>query len=410
MRGLPSFLVGSTAEAWAEFRTHKARVLMSLIGVALAVLALTGVAGVGAIAQQAVTESLERNQGRPAMLRVSPPFDPSATGGRLYSGDFRALVAAEAKRYGIRFWSTSGYGSLSVATAAGVTQLQLQTVDPAYGAMFRQRLVEGAWFRETDATRLAPAVIIDSAYWKQLGSPPLASHPSLRIVAPSPVTAIIVGVTPGGYPDQPSGIMLYDAYLALVPPGSADMGGTTYQLWVPPRNAAGLSARIQSDLGKAVGDAFRVEVSRADYQAVAGPDPLLLLRGAVGGAAGLILLLATLGLLNIALVTVRTRIREIGIRRSFGATAGRVFFGVMMESVVATLAAGVVGVVLAILALKNPWVTDWLRQNARVQDVPGFPFEAALFGLAVAAGVGALAGLLPAIVAVRVKPIDAIRY
>ena len=45
-----------------------------------------------------------------------------------------------------------------------------------------------------------------------------------------------------------------------------------------------------------------------------------------------VILLGALGLVNIALVTVKQRVREIGIRRSFGATAGRVFFAVMMES------------------------------------------------------------------------------
>lgn len=123
----------------------------------------------------------------------------------------------------------------------------------------------------------------------------------------------------------------------------------------------------------------------------------------------MILLLGALGLLNISFVTVRGRIREIGIRRSFGATAGRVLFGVMMESVVATLAAGAVGVAVAILLLKNPITTNFIVAQG-LQDVPPFPLSAALIGLAASAGVGALAGLLPALVAVRVKPIDAIRY
>ena len=115
-----------------------------------------------------------------------------------------------------------------------------------------------------------------------------------------------------------------------------------------------------------------------------------------------------LGLLNISLVTVRQRVREIGIRRSFGATAGRVFFAVMMESVVATLAAGVIGVFLAVLIVTSPMATDFIGQG--VTDLPPFPLEAALIGLGAATLVGALAGLLPAIVPVRVKVIDAIRF
>jgi putative ABC transport system permease protein len=53
-------------------------------------------------------------------------------------------------------------------------------------------------------------------------------------------------------------------------------------------------------------------------------------------------------------------------------------------------------------------VSSFVSQG--VQDVPAFPIEAALIGLGSATFVGALAGLLPALVAVRVKVIDAIRY
>ena len=49
-----TFLYGSLIEAWSEFRTHRARVLMSLIGVAIAVTALTGVAAISAVAKQSI--------------------------------------------------------------------------------------------------------------------------------------------------------------------------------------------------------------------------------------------------------------------------------------------------------------------------------------------------------------------
>lgn len=411
MSGILTFLVGSTLEAWAEFRTHKARVIMSLIGVALAVLALTGVIAVGQVAQQSVTESLERDGGRPALLNISQPYQEGNGAPNTYPGDFDALVAAEMRRYGVRYWSPVINGQVTAARPDGAVQLQVRAVSPEYATMHRTRLAEGGWFRDSDARRLAPAIIIDSVLWKSLGSPPLNTHPSLGLVAPSAATAIIVGVTPGGYPGSPSAMMVADAYTGLQRPDRPAVDyGSNYEAWVPVSQARALSTRMASDLTRQAGEGWTVSVDRSDYAAFNGPDPLLVLKVVIAGAAGLILLLAALGLLNIAMVTVRTRIREIGIRRSFGATAGRVFFGVMMESVVATVAAGVVGVILAIFALKNPWVTDWLTTNAGLQDVPAFPLSAALLGLAVAAGVGALAGLLPALVAVRVKPIDAIRY
>ncbi|MEK8225494.1 FtsX-like permease family protein [Oerskovia sp. M15] len=126
------------------------------------------------------------------------------------------------------------------------------------------------------------------------------------------------------------------------------------------------------------------------------------------GVSAIALLLGGLGLVNIALVTVRYRIREIGIRRSFGASSGRVFFSVLMESVVATVVAGVVGVSLAIVILHNIPLDTLM--GSTVQDRPAFPASAAVTGMIAAVSVGALAGLIPALVAVRVKVIDAIRY
>ncbi|HPU03602.1 MAG TPA: ABC transporter permease, partial [Rhodoglobus sp.] len=66
------------------------------------------------------------------------------------------------------------------------------------------------------------------------------------------------------------------------------------------------------------------------------------------------------------------------------------------------------GVVIAVAIVQNPWVRSVVASG--LTDVPPFPIEAAVIGLGAATAVGALAGLLPALVAVRVKVIDAIRY
>jgi putative ABC transport system permease protein len=151
-------------------------------------------------------------------------------------------------------------------------------------------------------------------------------------------------------------------------------------------------------------------VNRSDYAAYAGDsDPFLPIKLIITGVGVLVLLLGGLGLVNIALVTVRQRIREIGVRRSFGATAPRVFFSVMLESVAGTVVAGVIGVMVAVLVVQNPTVQGFIAQGS-VDDLPPFPIAAALIGLGSATLIGAVAGVLPALVAVRVKVIDAIRY
>jgi putative ABC transport system permease protein len=218
-------------------------------------------------------------------------------------------------------------------------------------------------------------------------------------------------VTPSPVWDEwPSMYVMWNAYAdRMTPQDLQNWGPPTYEAWVPPELAEQLSPLISQDVAGALGEDYQVDVNRQDYLAWGdGSDPLLPLKLMVGGVAILILLLGALGLLTISLVTVRYRIREIGIRRSFGATGGRVFFSVMMESVVATFVAGAVGVMIAVLLTRLPIVQEYLLQGA--QDIPPFPWEAVVVGLVAATLVGALAGLLPALVAVRVKVIDAIRY
>src|SRR5690606_29335768 len=77
-------LVGAVDEAWAEWRTRGPRVLLSRVGVSVAVAALAGSVALGALAQQATTESYERQSGRPATLfasaysMTSEPVSPAA--------------------------------------------------------------------------------------------------------------------------------------------------------------------------------------------------------------------------------------------------------------------------------------------------------------------------------------------
>jgi putative ABC transport system permease protein len=179
-------------------------------------------------------------------------------------------------------------------------------------------------------------------------------------------------------------------------------------MWVPEQNASALQSRLQTDLAAAV-PGTEVQVYRSDYKAYETIDPLLLVRLIFGGVAVLVLLLGALSLFNISMVTLRQRIREIGVRRSFGATEGRIFFGVMLESVVGTAVAGAVGVLFAVILLRNPIAIN-IFASMGVTDPPPFPLDAAVWGIVAAVIVGALAGLGPALVAVRIKVIDAIRF
>lgn len=398
--------VGAFTEAWAELRIHRTRVLLSLIGVAVAVAALTSVVGLGDISQQALVESSERSSGRPATLYLSAySTDGSAIDGEALTEAFRTAT----DRYEIEYASTVIYATQRAQFVDGAVEMQAMLVDVPYGTMHRVPIVEGRWFDQVDANRLAPALIINEIAWERMGSPALSSHPTLPLLAGgTTVTGVVVGVSKANiWDEQPTMFMLPDAYRAIADPTTVSTLQPQFEVWVPTDIFLEIQALLQRDIAGALGEGVTVDIFRQDY-ASSGEDPFASTRLVITGVAILVLLLGALGLVNISLVTVRQRIREIGIRRSFGATAGRVFFAVMMESVVATVAAGAVGVLVAVLIVENPMVQEFVAFG--IEDLPPFPVTAALIGLAAATFTGALAGLLPALVAVRVKVIDAIRY
>ncbi|HYQ74451.1 ABC transporter permease [Cellulomonas sp.] len=397
-------IAGALVEAWDELRVHKLRVLLSLIGVAAAVTAITGVTAAVDMLGQAMREQTERWNGRDTTISVTAW---PVTG----SGDGAAASAAMldvVDRYAVTYASRTTWGQVAAELPGGAQVLNGQMVDPAYGIIHRIAPLQGRYFAPGDAERLAPTLVVNEAFLAALGAEDLSGRPTVVLQGQQPVTAEVIGVVPDQYSgEQPAYTVLIDQAdrwgLAVDPWGQGTQP-PTLELWVPPADVDALRERVTADLTAALPgfqvDAYTSEGSPAVLDAAS--------RWVVLAVSGFALLLGGLGLLNIALVTVRQRIREIGIRRSFGATSGRVFFGVLLESVVATLVAGAVGVALAVVALDLLPVDRMF--GTVLQDRPAFPLSAALTGLACAAGVGALAGLLPAVWAVRVKVIDAIRY
>lgn len=413
MRGVFTGFLGVLADAWQEVRVHRTRVLLSLVGVAVAVCSLTTVVALGAIVQQATAEMSERQSGRPASVYVSAYRQD---GGQIDDSTMQNAWEQVKERYGITYATRIVYEEVRVDSPVGVVAVGTQGVDQPYGEMRRLRMLEGEWFTPEDTRMLAPRAVVNEVLWNSLGRPDLRLHPAVSLGGLDGTTAVVVGVVPSpSWDENPSMFMLADQLAdyrrAQAGPAVSDPSmqvPAQYEMWLPPEEWEALAAAIKRDVAAALGEGVEVAVDRQDA-AYYGNDSFLVVQLIISGIAVLVLLLGALGLVNIALVTVKQRVREIGIRRSFGATAGRVFFAVMMESVVATVVAGFAGVAAAVLLVQSGYVRDFLGQGI-VTDFPPFPVDAALLGLAAATAVGALAGLLPALFAVRVRVIDAIRY
>ena len=120
------------------------------------------------------------------------------------------------------------------------------------------------------------------------------------------------------------------------------------------------------------------------------------------------LLAGVIGISNIMLVIVKERTQEIGIKRALGATPGNIIRQIITESVLLTVVAGYLGLVLGVLINEGLGVILASSGNSIFMN-PGINLSVGLVCLTILVVCGALAGLLPAMRAVKIKPIDAIR-
>lgn len=122
------------------------------------------------------------------------------------------------------------------------------------------------------------------------------------------------------------------------------------------------------------------------------------------------LLSGVVGVSNIMLVTIKERTREIGVRRALGAKPSIIIRQVMAESLLLTILAGIVGLVLgvAIMAVVSGFVGNTPSDDVMFLD-PQIGFSAAIAATIIVVLSGLLAGVLPAIRAIQIKAIDAIR-
>ena len=439
-----SQILGALIEAWGEVKVQKARVVLSLVGVVAAVAAMTIVIALGDLLLQSSRELAELYEGRSVTLRLNPESsssaseEPAAGGPSQDASDPSSAAGAQtakrpdekdtlgeamgtlAERTDIHYWSrfSSGGGDIvetRQARSSGqfrgypltnisdmVDGVAFQGVDPSYEVIFRTRMLAGRWVVSSDADQRLVPVVISESLWNQLGRAPIDQVPIVLHTSDG-VAMRVVGVTKSKSSfDMPTVFAHYDAARVSFP----GMGSPSMFAWVGTENADQARETLPRALASILGEGWKVSVSGGEHEDI-GEEQLGTISNVIMIIGGIIVFLGALGLLNVAIVTVRQRVREIGIRRAVGASAARVFFAVFMESVVATFVAGVIGVGIAVVVVR---FLPLEALNITLSDTPAFPAGAAIAGVAISTSIGALCGIIPALAAVRIKPIDAIRY
>lgn len=127
-----------------------------------------------------------------------------------------------------------------------------------------------------------------------------------------------------------------------------------------------------------------------------------ILTGLTAAVAAVSIIVGGVGIMNIMLVSVTERTREIGIRKAVGATNKQILSQFLIEALVMSLAGGIIGIIFGYgLAF---------AAGTFLAFMPGFSWQILAIALGIAVAVGVLFGAWPAIKAARKDPIEALRY
>ncbi len=178
----------------------------------------------------------------------------------------------------------------------------------------------------------------------------------------------------------------------------------TYAVLTRPSDAkqtARMAINIRLALGKAQGGQGGFDVLSGNQNLTTSDSILTLMTQLIAGIAAISLVVGGIGIMNVMLVSVSERMREIGIRKAVGATNRQIMSQFLVESSMLTLSGGVIGIILAFL------IDLGLRLATNLKPVINWQIIVIAGGVSFLVGI--IFGTVPAVKAAYKDPIEALR-
>ncbi len=390
-----------------EIRRNLMRSFLTVIGIVIGVAAVVTMVTLGRGATETVKSQISKMGNN--LLVIRPGQGWRGDGAPMFS-----LADVEAVRDQVP--GIASVAPLISNNAQMVYQEESRTYDiqgttPTYFGIANWTLARGRFFTEQELAESAPVCVIGETIRKELfgeGVDPIGS----KIRAKS-MTLEVIGVTgvkgQGGFGDDLDDNMI-TPYTTVIHRLSGRQGGKNFNQVMISGEQGYPGANIVADVAALMRERRKITANEDDNFNIFDSQQLAevissstkVMTSLLGAVAGVSLLVGGIGIMNIMLVSVTERTREIGIRLAIGARAREVLLQFLVEAVTLSCIGGVAGIALA------------YGLCIALAEVVGAPFlfdpKINMIAFIFSAAIGILFGFMPARRAAGLDPIDALRH
>lgn len=398
-------------------RTNKARSFLTILGIVIGIAAIILIVSLGQGAQKLILAQIQGLGSKSVVVIPGRQLEGPPTSVSLDSLKEKDLKALENKVNVPHAASVIPvvFGSEIASYESQNFRAALYGSSPEMTTVFDAAPTEGLFFTNEDINANASVVVIGSKTRKELFSGKEASDILGQRIKIKNKSFKIIGILPSK--GSTSLINFDDAVIIPYSTAQNYLYGIKHfdRLLVDVDNEANLLQTV-GDVTRTMRNSHNIDDPDKDDFSIVNQAELAKSIGVITGAltyflaavAAISLLVGGIGIMNIMLVSVTERTREIGLRKAVGATTKNILIQFLFESILLTLVGGITGIILGTGAAYVASIIINRFIPFGWQFV--FPLGATILGVLVSAVIGLGFGVYPARKAAKKSPIEALRY